>query len=159
MDAGQRAEAVHYLLIVVAPIAFGVDARPLPNVLSLTPSSHGKKQLAAIQSSLKPCNPLNKSQKTNPSLHRVHLGNSRKSPRRRSSPLRDPPHEDAMMAPEPTPSSLAHLAVSAATHGIKELQQQRCIHTLHKTTNEADVMLLVFDTRDPGIAVGLSEEG
>ncbi|KAH8995971.1 hypothetical protein EDB92DRAFT_1814436 [Lactarius akahatsu] len=39
------------------------------------------------------------------------------------SPLRDPPHEDAVMASKPTPSSLAQLATSATTVSSPLLRQ------------------------------------
>ncbi|KAI9438934.1 P-loop containing nucleoside triphosphate hydrolase protein [Lactarius indigo] len=90
--------------------------------------------------------------------------------RRRSSPLRDPPHGDATMASEPTLSSLAQLAASAAAATpadaselaggggggggtgkttTKEQLRRHYIRALHKVVEEADVVLLVLDARDP----------
>ena len=81
----------------------------------------------------------------------------------RGSP-RDPPHEDATMVSEPTLSSLAQLAAStAATQAAseqatasagesgktKEQLRWHYVHTLHKVDDEADVVLLVLDARDP----------
>lgn len=80
------------------------------------------------------------------------------------SPLQSPPNEDAMMASEPTLSSLAQLAESASTNDIasapsdsmsaaanktKEQQRRYYIRMLHKVVDEADVILLVLDARDP----------
>ncbi|KAH8995964.1 P-loop containing nucleoside triphosphate hydrolase protein [Lactarius akahatsu] len=84
--------------------------------------------------------------------------------RRRSSPLRDPPHGDATMASEPTLSSLAQLAAAAAASSAgattpaagselggktKEQLRRHYIRALHRVVDEADVVLLVLDARDP----------
>jgi nuclear GTP-binding protein len=74
----------------------------------------------------------------------------------------DPPHEDATMASEPTLSSLAQLAAATAatsaasehaTSGesgkTKEQLRRHYIRTLHKVVDQADVVLLVLDARDP----------
>ncbi len=68
------------------------------------------------------------------------------------------------MASEPTLSSLAQLAASAATSAAaaaselgasggggktKEQLRRHYIRTLHKVVDEADVVLLVLDARDP----------
>ena len=68
------------------------------------------------------------------------------------------------MASEPTLSSLAQLAESAFTSDIacgssnstsaaanktNERQRRRYIRMLHKVVDEADVILLVLDARDP----------
>jgi nuclear GTP-binding protein len=65
------------------------------------------------------------------------------------------------MASEPTLSSLAQLAASAndflsvpsdstsAAHKTKEQQRKYYIRMLHKVVDEADVVLLVLDARDP----------
>lgn len=79
------------------------------------------------------------------------------------SPARDLPHEDdATMASEPTLSSLAQLAASAASTAAaadastpnaaaktKEQQRRHYIRALHRVVDEADVILLVLDARDP----------
>ena len=81
------------------------------------------------------------------------------------SPARDLPHEDdATMASEPTLSSLAQLAASAsastaaaaadastpnAAAKTKEQQRRHYIRALHRVVDEADVILLVLDARDP----------
>ncbi|KAH9033775.1 hypothetical protein EDB85DRAFT_2289296 [Lactarius pseudohatsudake] len=64
--------------------------------------------------------------------------------RRRTSPLRDPPHGDGKMASEPTLSSLAHLAASAAASELaggdgktKEQLRRQYIRALHKVVYEA----------------------
>jgi nuclear GTP-binding protein len=62
-----------------------------------------------------------------------------------------------MMASEPTLSSLAQLAESASANDIssaaanetKERKWRHYIRTLHKVVDEADVILLVLDARDP----------
>jgi nuclear GTP-binding protein len=69
-----------------------------------------------------------------------------------------------MMASEPTLSSLAQLAESASANDIssslpdsmsaaanktKEQQRRYYIRMLHKVVDEADVILLVLDARDP----------
>jgi nuclear GTP-binding protein len=67
------------------------------------------------------------------------------------------------MASEPTLSSLAQLAASASATNIlsvpsesthtqdktKEQLRRHYIRTLHKVVDEADVVLLVLDARDP----------
>jgi nuclear GTP-binding protein len=68
------------------------------------------------------------------------------------------------MASEPTLSSLAQLAASAAANDVlsapsdstsaaaiktKEQQRRHYIRKLHKVVDEADVVLLVLDARDP----------
>ena len=79
-------------------------------------------------------------------------------------PPQSPLNEDAMMASEPMLSSLAQLAESASTNDIssapsdstsaaanktKEQQRRYYICMLHKVVDEADVILLVLDARDP----------
>jgi nuclear GTP-binding protein len=69
-----------------------------------------------------------------------------------------------MMTSEPTLSSLAQLAESASANDIssalpdstsvaanetKEQQRRHYIRTLHNVVDEADVILLVLDGRDP----------
>ncbi|KAF8264403.1 P-loop containing nucleoside triphosphate hydrolase protein [Lactarius quietus] len=82
-----------------------------------------------------------------------------------SSAPRDPPHEDATMASEPTLSSLAQLAASVSANddpesssggsggGIlkttKEQQRRYYIRALHRVIDESDIVLLVLDARDP----------
>ncbi len=80
---------------------------------------------------------------------------------RTQSPQQDPPHEDATMASEPTLSSLAQLAASAVAQDVpsaaastgrgksKEQLRRYYIRTLHKVVDEADVVVLVLDARDP----------
>lgn len=68
------------------------------------------------------------------------------------------------MASEPTLSSLAQLAASASANDIlsapsdltseaanhtKEQQRRHYIRMLHKVVDEADVVVLVLDARDP----------
>jgi nuclear GTP-binding protein len=63
------------------------------------------------------------------------------------------------MASEPTLSSLAQLAASASassaststTPAVKTKEQQRrhYVRALHRVVDEADVVLLVLDARDP----------
>jgi nuclear GTP-binding protein len=79
------------------------------------------------------------------------------------SPPQSPLNEDAMMASEPTLSSLAQLAESASANDIssvpldstspanktKEQQRRYYIRMLHRVIDEADVILLVLDARDP----------
>ncbi|KAH9958417.1 P-loop containing nucleoside triphosphate hydrolase protein [Russula dissimulans] len=81
------------------------------------------------------------------------------------SPPQPPPHEDVTMASEPTLSSLAQLAASvsaddcmpapsessapAAANKTKEQLRGHYIRMLHKVVDEADVVLLVLDARDP----------
>ena len=79
------------------------------------------------------------------------------------SPPQSPLNEDATMASEPTLSSLAQLAesasandmsapsdsTSAAANKTKEQQRRYYIRMLHKVVDEADVILLVLDARDP----------
>jgi hypothetical protein len=82
-------------------------------------------------------------------------------------PVQSPPqnvlNEDATMASEPTLSSLALLAASASANDVlsvpsgstttegktKEQLRRHYIRTLHKVVDEADVVLLVLDARDP----------
>ncbi|KAH9979529.1 P-loop containing nucleoside triphosphate hydrolase protein [Lactifluus volemus] len=82
---------------------------------------------------------------------------------RRSSPPQNVLNEDATMASEPTLSSLALLAASASANDVlsvpsgstttegktKEQLRRHYIRTLHKVVDEADVVLLVLDARDP----------
>ena len=79
------------------------------------------------------------------------------------SPPQSPLNEDAMMASEPTLSSLAQLAESASANDIssvpldstsaanktKEQQRRYYIRMLHRVIDEADVIVLVLDARDP----------
>ncbi|KAI9457235.1 P-loop containing nucleoside triphosphate hydrolase protein [Lactarius psammicola] len=119
----------------------------------------------------KPTLPLKSKLKKDPGVPRLPdlKVRSAEMQRRRSlaqSPPRDPPHEDATMASEPTLSSLAQLAASAATSSAaagatselagsggsgktKEQLRRHYIRTLHKVVDEADVVLLVLDARDP----------
>jgi nuclear GTP-binding protein len=65
------------------------------------------------------------------------------------------------MAAEPTLSSLAQLAASVSANDIlsapsataanrtKEQQRRHYIRMLHKVVDEADVVVLVLDARDP----------
>ena len=63
------------------------------------------------------------------------------------------------MASEPTLSSLAQLAASASASSsastpnaaakTKEQQRRHYIRALHRVVDEADVILLVLDARDP----------
>ncbi|KAI0288760.1 P-loop containing nucleoside triphosphate hydrolase protein [Russula brevipes] len=84
--------------------------------------------------------------------------------RTRPSPANASPHEDATMASEPTLSSLAQLAASASANDTsfatsesttsapakaKEQLRRHYIRSLHKVVDEADVILLVLDARDP----------
>ncbi|KAI0294117.1 P-loop containing nucleoside triphosphate hydrolase protein [Multifurca ochricompacta] len=79
-----------------------------------------------------------------PRLPDLKVRNAEKQ-RRRSSPPHDPPHEDATMASEPTLTSLAQLAMSASTND--ELSASWKSDRL--VVDEADVILLVLDARDP----------
>lgn len=112
----------------------------------------------------KPTLPLKSKLKKDPGVPRLPdlKVRSAEIQRRRSSPLRDPPHEDATMASEPTLSSLAQLAASAAVQDVsselgasagsgktKEQLRRHYIRALHKVVDEADVVLLVLDARDP----------
>ncbi|KAI0260599.1 P-loop containing nucleoside triphosphate hydrolase protein [Gloeopeniophorella convolvens] len=83
--------------------------------------------------------------------------------RTQASPPHEPPRDgDATMAAEPTLSSLAQLAASASASAgassesgataaarTKEQQRRHYVRTLHKVVDEADVVLLVLDARDP----------
>jgi nuclear GTP-binding protein len=54
------------------------------------------------------------------------------------------------MAIEPTFSSLAELGVLAGhTTTTKEQQRRHYVRALHRVIDEADVVLLVLDARDP----------
>ena len=62
------------------------------------------------------------------------------------------------MASEPTLSSLAQLAASASTSTVdasssaiktKEQQRRHYVRALHRVIDDADVILLVLDARDP----------
>ncbi|KAH9054871.1 P-loop containing nucleoside triphosphate hydrolase protein [Lactarius vividus] len=112
----------------------------------------------------KPTLPLKSKLKKDPGVPRLPdlKVRSAEIQRRRSSPLRDPPHGDATMASEPTLSSLAQLAASAAAtpaaaselaggggKTTKEQLRRHYIRALHKVVDEADVVLLVLDARDP----------
>ncbi|KAH9062562.1 P-loop containing nucleoside triphosphate hydrolase protein [Lactarius deliciosus] len=111
----------------------------------------------------KPTLPLKSKLKKDPGVPRLPdlKVRSAEIQRRRSSPLRDPPHGDATMASEPTLSSLAQLAVAASAAATapaaaselggktKEQLRRHYIRALHKVVDEADVVLLVLDARDP----------
>ncbi|KAI0274481.1 P-loop containing nucleoside triphosphate hydrolase protein [Russula aff. rugulosa BPL654] len=114
----------------------------------------------------KPNVPLKSKLKKDPGVPRLPnlKVRSAEKQRRRSSPPQVPLNEDAMMASEPTLSSLAQLAesvsandilsalpdsTSAAANKTKEQQRRYYIRMLHKVVDEADVILLVLDARDP----------
>ncbi|KAH9033771.1 P-loop containing nucleoside triphosphate hydrolase protein [Lactarius pseudohatsudake] len=103
----------------------------------------------------KPTLPLKSKLKKDPGVPRLPDLKVRSAAiqRRRSSPLRDPPHGDATMASEPTLSSLAQLAASATAAELggrtKEQLRRHYIRALHRVVDEADVVLLVLDARDP----------
>lgn len=114
----------------------------------------------------KPTLPLKTKLKKDPGVPRLPdlKVRSAEQQRRRSlaqSPARDPPHEDATMASEPTLSSLAQLAASASASAstlttpvsdaakTKEQQRRHYMRALHRVVDEADVVLLVLDARDP----------
>ncbi|KAF8491749.1 P-loop containing nucleoside triphosphate hydrolase protein [Russula emetica] len=114
----------------------------------------------------KPTIPLKSKLKKDPGVPRLPnlKVRSAEKQRRRSSPPQSPLNEDAMMASEPTLSSLAQLAESASANDIssapsdsmsaaanktKEQHRRYYIRMLHKVVDEADVILLVLDARDP----------
>ncbi|KAF8465798.1 P-loop containing nucleoside triphosphate hydrolase protein [Russula ochroleuca] len=114
----------------------------------------------------KPTIPLKSKLKKDPGVPRLPNLKvcSAEKQRRRSSPPQPSPHEDATMASEPTLSSLAQLAASASANDIlsapsdsssadasktKEQQRRHYIRMLHKVVDEADVVVLVLDARDP----------
>ncbi|KAI0067448.1 P-loop containing nucleoside triphosphate hydrolase protein [Artomyces pyxidatus] len=97
-----------------------------------------------------------------PRLPDLKVKNAEKS-RIRNSPPHDP-NADATMASEPTLSTLALLASTSALHSdpsasdpgassdaqkTKEQLRRHYIRTLHKVVDEADVVVLVLDARDP----------
>ena len=53
------------------------------------------------------------------------------------------------MATEPTFSSLAEHGVTEHTMTTKEQQRRHYVRSLHRVIDEADVVLLVLDARDP----------
>ncbi|CAL1707341.1 unnamed protein product [Somion occarium] len=122
------------------------------------------------RNSRKPEVPLRSKLKKDPGVPRLpnlRLRNAEKQKLHHPPPPPHRPDPDAVMASEPTLSSLAALAASASSstssvdHGpssstgqrerfqTKEQARRHFVKTLHKVIDESDIVLLVLDARDP----------
>ncbi|KAK7687184.1 hypothetical protein QCA50_009688 [Cerrena zonata] len=101
-----------------------------------------------------------------PRLPDLKVRNAEKQKIRHAQPPSHNPDGDAVMASEPTLSSLAALAAAASSsssldldpssstgqkskYQTKEQARRHFVRTLHKVIDESDIVLLVLDARDP----------